>query len=211
MWKFFLLSFIFVIVAVFIQQDDIHIMPSAQSQKLDVVSKSEKTYSANQAKVGSEKIYSANQAKVEGSFQIAEMTDTSLEKVLAQSIPSIWFVFPCNEDNIKKELCKEESLKIEIPEETQKSLKNFWKDALTFRYNINIRKDELNGEKYYQQTKAFFVTSSSFAKYLEEIAINTPDGKRKISPDEANDVVYFINTASMKVIEQVEALKEQNK
>ena len=92
-----------------------------------------------------------------------------------------------------------------LPQEIHESLEKFWKDVLTPRYQIKFY--ELDGNSYHQKMNDLFVTSSNFTKVLENTYIDTPNGKRQISMNEAGDIVKFVNTASIKVIEQANTLE----
>lgn len=174
-----------------------------QNNKVTVSTNAQTTEDSNLTTKSKDKII-LNQATIEGSFQLLVMYDAELETVLTHPLPEIRFIFPCQNAKVNKKNCNEGFFNAKLPL-NQSDLEKFWKDILTIRYQIE--KNDLNGNNYYQSLNSIFIKSSDFSKLLQKSNIETPTGERKISENEADEVVRYINICSTKVIENIKKVE----
>ena len=183
-----LFSFLIVLAAVFVQQCSTSTEVSPQQEQ------------GNVAK--SEVKGPANPANITGVLNEEPINNTNLSTMLEQPAPKIWFNFDCPEESSVIEICHEENLKQEMPGEALDVIDQFWKDTIGIRHLTIIRKNEITAQTYQDEILAYTARATVFEKNLEEIWIETPQGRRKMSQVEARDVSAYLMRISFDVIER---------
>lgn len=150
----------------------------------------------------------ADEAEIDVDFQIPESLDTNLKTVLEQPPPTFSFIFPCEKVETAKSNCGDESLTARLPDETTMFLREYWKEALTFRYKTNINIKELNAKTFKEISDLHSSASSEFEESISKINLNAPNGVRNISKREAEQLLIFINLAASEMIEKAKNTSE---
>jgi hypothetical protein len=115
------------------------------------------------------------------------------DSILSHPVPQVSLVFILEDKRSAK-------ITVELPAAARKLLLDCWKAELAFYYKKAFepsRPDKRINDKY-----ALGGVNSTVLSGLEGITIDTPTGRRKISWDEAGDLVRFMAEAAQQVIAQ---------
>ena len=116
-------------------------------------------------------------------------------------MPEVWLIFSPETLWTSKEV-DASGIRVELPSEAQQILLTQWKAVLAARYKQEVA--GLPDAKSFEREDVVIANSTDNAqRELTEILIDAPDGKRKLSWSEANDLVIFINKTSADLIAQI--------
>jgi hypothetical protein len=151
------------------------------------------------------------EGKAAGDVQSFERNIDNLRTaLLSQPIPDIWLEFAetSREGHLSTQPSKNEApIKIALPPEAKSILKLFWAEALKFDYDEAFVKAQSAQEAHDRDIGWINKCAASIVK-LEQVEIDAPDGKRKISDVEAEGLVYFTRRASADLVNKA---KEKRK
>ena len=136
----------------------------------------------------------ADEAKIEGNVPDYEIKETSLEYLQMLPMPELKFVF------VSKVIGSEQ-----LPEDVKTTLNAHWKEAIKFLHETYLNK-VADGQTYQEKVTAWFVYSIKTDNKLQEIIIEAPNGKRKISQTEARELSAFLNKAAVEVMDKAKKL-----
>ncbi len=138
------------------------------------------------------------QATADGELQPFKLMGKGVRaSVFAHPVPNVYLVFPASQNSPK--------MTIELPPEAKKPLSDCWKAELEYYYKSGFESRPL--DKRIQDSYALGRANMSVLSRLERIEINTPNGKRKISGDEAGDLVKFMAQSAQQIVEQAKESK----
>ena len=126
--------------------------------------------------------------------------------VLTQPVPEVWLEFA--ESKRKGESSrtptdeKEPVIQLRLPSEAQEILKSFWEKSLEFDYKDFFDKPK-SAQEGYDRDIAWTSYILTTAQELQKIEIAAPDGARKISAEEAKQLVAFLRRASGNLVTSV--------
>lgn len=160
---------------------------NAQNKKND--SQTSRTF------VGSEIKRPADEAEVEINIPDYEIKETNLEYLQTLPRPDFKFIFK-----------SQDKLKSDLPEDVITILDSHWKAAIKFFYEDAFNKSKTAQEKINIDT-AWSVYCQKTQQSFQEILIEAPNGSRKISQTEAEELYGDLNKAAVDVVKQVEKLK----
>ena len=118
--------------------------------------------------------------------------------VLAHPVPQVSLLFVLGEKQAS-------TVKVELPPEARKFLLDCWKAEIAYYYKRAFESSPL--EKRINEKYALGRVNQSVLSNLETVTIDTPTGKRRISWDEAGDLVRFMAEAAQQVVEQAKEYK----
>jgi hypothetical protein len=132
----------------------------------------------------------ALQGTVRGQLEPFRQTKQDLrESVLSHPLPKIMLVFSV----------AHEQTEVELPEEAVKSIETCWRFELAHYYKKEITPTEDPQEKH-RDTLNLAVAISHLDSDLQAITIQTPTEKRKISNDEAGEILKFIGDSAKSIV-----------
>lgn len=135
-----------------------------------------------------------DEAEIEGKIPDYEIKETGLEYLQSLPMPEVKFVF------------KSKSIgNDELPEDVKTILMDYWKQAIKFWHTDTF--DKAKGQIGYDRDVAWMIYNNKTENKLQELFIEAPNGKRKISQTEAGDLWSFLNSAAIKVIKKTESIK----
>ena len=136
----------------------------------------------------------ALEAKAEGEVKPFKRTQLDLKaSVMAHPIPEATLVFTLKDK-------KETKVIVQLPEEAKKLLKDCWHAELMFYY---LRTFEIHDFETRINERAAFgkLVGDTHAK-LQELMIDTPTGRRKISFNEAVRLTHLLNNSAQCVVNE---------
>jgi hypothetical protein len=149
----------------------------------------------------------SDQLKVNGSAQDFLLSGDDLNaSVLAQPLPQVWLEFDANENPGNLELKNAKAVRIDLPDEAGTSLTSCWRAYLEYGLKTKVE-NEKDIQTLVHQDVAMVATAARTAASLEELTIDAPNGRRKVSHDEAWEIVSFLGRSANDVIEQAKQYK----
>jgi len=128
---------------------------------------------------------------------------SSLKQLLsAYPLPKMWLAFHKNpkDCNVPVNMDNEsyQKVNVQLPKEAMPLLGKLWVTACTYYYYGRFDKGDINARK--ARSSAMSITNNNTSYKLMELTINTPDGKRKISRDEAFALMRYTNDRAKALI-----------
>ena len=148
----------------------------------------------------------SDEAKIDDKNITFQVSDTKLESLLAQPLPDVVFVFSCQNNETKETVCNQDYFKLNFPITSNNILEDYWREAIKFRYETVIKKNELNAQSYYNKTIEFSNISESVSESLQKVYVDAPKGKRQISYNESGEIIGFLNKKSSNLIQQAKTV-----
>lgn len=137
----------------------------------------------------------ANEAKIEGNFLDYEIKETNLEYLQSLPMPELKFVFSSKTVAYDK-----------FPEDVKNILEAHWKDAVKYFYDKKFNRT-IDALTEYKRTTAWFNYCAKTNKNLRSSFIKAPNGKRKISQTESQELWGFLNKAVVRIMDKIEFIK----
>ena len=154
-------------------------------------------------RTGSYRIVPAIQGTATGEIEPFILNGDDLKTQLSlHPAPKVWLAFPVSKSKTQSAVTdsgEQATDKVELPVEAVEIISSLWKVALMSRYKLYVA--EIPDSKSYQQEMYKIANAGEAAdRELRKLEINAPDGKRKISEDEAGEIIRFINISAVNVI-----------
>jgi hypothetical protein len=146
---------------------------------------------------------SSDEAKIEVYQKNFVISDTDLDTILEIAPPIIKFNFPCQGEN-KETIHSEDLFKLLVSNYDQIIFERYWKESLKFRYETIFVHSEIDSKSNFEKTNLFFSKSNEFINSFDSIYIKAPNGKRKISNEEAIEIMKGINLATSKIVKNLD-------
>lgn len=125
---------------------------------------------------------------------------------LTQPFPEIWLEFAESKREGKPPRKssdeKEPVIEVALPPEAREILKSFWERSLEFDYKKVFDKPK-SAQEAVDRDLAWISYCSSRAEELQKIEIAAPDGRRRISDEEAMQLVAFLRKMSGNLVHSV--------
>jgi hypothetical protein len=120
----------------------------------------------------------------------------------AHPVPEVWLTF--TPDKAQSKLPGEDraAVRVELPPEAKKILSRHWEAAIAYYYNTEIA-GVPDAKSFERESLALADSYSNALQELSKLEIDAPDGRRKISLDEAGSLASFLSASASNVIEQV--------
>lgn len=126
--------------------------------------------------------------------------------VLTQPVPEIWLEFAESRREGQPPRLpsdqKEPVIQVVLPSEATEILKSFWEQSLEFDYKEAFAKPK-TAQEGMDRDLAWINYFRTTAQKLEKIEIAAPDGRRKISDEEATRLVAFLRKISGNLVKSV--------
>ncbi|HEX8284490.1 MAG TPA: hypothetical protein VF588_14085 [Pyrinomonadaceae bacterium] len=158
----------------------------------------------------------AFEGKAAGEVQPFKPVGEDLEASLsAHPAPDVWLTFPAAAGQTRSQSTppgEDEStaIRVALPPEAGAVLSALWKLSLISHYRLQI-----DGARDGVSSRNMMVTHMNATTRaqveLEKMQIDAPDGRRAISPDEAGELVKFINVSARAIIEEVKQDRERRR
>lgn len=127
--------------------------------------------------------------------------------VLTQPVPEVWLEFAESKRKDQSSPTptdeKEPVIKLGLPSEAQEIFKSFWEKSLEFDYK-DVFDQPKTPQESYDRDMAWTSYILTTRQQLQKIEIAAPDGARKISAEEAKDLVAFLRKASGDLVMSVQ-------
>lgn len=120
------------------------------------------------------------------------------DSILAHPVPHVSLLFVLEDKQSSK-------INVELPAAARQLLLDCWRAELAFYYKKAFEPSRL--DKRINDRYALGGVNSTVLSGLEEMMIDTPTGRRKISEDEASDLVRFMAVAAQQVVAQANESK----
>lgn len=151
----------------------------------------------------------ANQGEAEGTVPNFHPGGDDLRaSVLAQPLPQVWLVTPAQVSPADPGAEKDGAVRIDLPDEARTALTPIWKAYLEYYLKTDFD-HEKEAQRRLDRDVAMVTTAAKTAAGLEELSINAPDGRRRLSHDEALGIVSFLGRSAKGVVEQAKQYKSQ--
>ena len=154
------------------------------------------------------------EGRVGGDVRPFERNDKDLKiALLSQPTPEIWLEFKKSQREgyaAGRPPDDEAIIKVALPPEAKVILKLFWQEALKFDYSEAFVKAQ-SAQEAYDRDMAWGGQYSASVQKLRQVEIDAPDGKRKLSDLEADDLVYFARRASANLVDEAKGKKKDGK
>jgi hypothetical protein len=149
------------------------------------------------------------QGKAAGELIPFRRTDEDLkDAIMAHPFPNVWLTFTTSSKQGQPQSDSpdrgETTAKVELPDEANQLLRTYWQTYLKATYNMDI-KDMPEGESYLAQMVVISRSSDNTTQKLMKVDIEAPNGKRKLSWDEARDLTSLISGFAKDIINQAKA------
>jgi len=126
--------------------------------------------------------------------------------VLTQPVPEVWLEFAESKREGQSPRMptdeKDPVIQVVLPAEAREILKSFWEQALEFDYKDVFDKPKTAQESM-DRDRAWVDYFRATPQELEKIEIAAPDGARKISDEEARQLVLYLRKASGNLVKSV--------
>jgi hypothetical protein len=151
----------------------------------------------------------SDRGKAKGSAPNFQLSGGDLRaSVLAQPLPQVWLEFSANGSLSAPESRNAEAVRIDLPDEARISLMSCWQAYLEYYFNTKVE-NEKNFQTLVHLDVAMVATAARTAASLEELPIGAPNGRRRISHDEAWEIVSFLGRSAEGVVEQAKQYKSR--
>jgi hypothetical protein len=138
------------------------------------------------------KVRPADEAKVEVLISDYEIKEATLEYL--QSLPTPDFKLVFN---------PQDSFRTELPADVKSILEIHWKEAVKFFYEDRFNKQFTAQDNY----KTWSNYCQKTEEKLQNLYIEAPNGRRKISITEADDLYGALNQAAVNIVDKAEKMK----
>ena len=159
----------------------------AQQEEPQSVDKAD--HSKNVANVGYRLDGPSDEGKIEGKIPKYVVAERNMAYVRTLSMPEIYFVFDFGQ-----------GLRLGLPEEAKVILKDHWNEGLTFFHDDMFYKAS-NAQTRIDKDITWLNYGQKTELKLREIDNEAPNGKRKISKNEAQELWAFVNRAAADLLE----------
>ena len=176
--------------------------PAAKAQSADA------QINANTVIVAAEPVPGpALQGRVEGKVLLFDFKGQDLRaNALAHPPPEVWLVFPTGKGHAQSTEEVDSGVKVELPLEAQKLVREQWETALPAIYDWELG-DVPSVESRRLLTVYIIQSSMKASRELRKVMIEAPDGRRPMASDEATDVASFVGKAAFDVVQQAKKFK----
>ncbi len=176
------------LIQIFIMLFAVGVFTQCNAQHKETVPKSTAT-------TGGSIVRAADEAKIEVIVPDYEIKEKSLEYLQLLPMPEFNFVFESKSiDNN------------ELPEDVKITLNAHWKESIKFFHETYLNK-VADGQTAYKKDTAWLRYCNSTKNKLQQIIIEAPNGKRKISQTEASELYASLNKASVSVMDKAKSIK----
>ncbi len=147
----------------------------------------------------------ALQGKAVGAVTPLELKSDDIKAdILAHPAPtiSLLFTFPPGEFEQSASASENQSsVSVQLPAESSKVLLTYWKAYLAFCYETELEHVR-DPQTQVDKDRAIGVLCKTTIVELQTLTIDAPDGRRKISQDEAYDIARFIGISASNLVAQ---------
>jgi hypothetical protein len=149
------------------------------------------------------------QGKAAGeSIPFARAGEDIREAIMGHPFPKVWLTFTTSSKQGPPQSDSpdsgESTVKVELPDEANQLLRTYWQTYLNATYNMDI-KGMPDAESYRSQMVIADRSADDTEQKLMKIDIEAPNGRRKISLDEARDLTSLISGFAKDIINQAKA------
>jgi hypothetical protein len=147
----------------------------------------------------------ALQGKAFGTVTPLELKSSDIKAdILTHPMPSVSLLFtlPLGQYNRGADSTENQSTVIvSLPAEANKILLPYWKGYLVFSYKTELER-VLDPQTQVNEDRAIGQVFKTTVTELQDLTIDAPNGTRKISQDEAYDIVRFVGLSASGVVAQ---------
>jgi len=146
---------------------------------------------------------------VRGKISSLEISRSGIrESLVDQEPPDVWFSFPDGDVNIDTRSGSPDDYRtdVELPEPVKALLHSYWTASLSYYYD--------NKSEGAQDTNTLVAESMKYSnlyfstrRALSNLDIAAPEGTRKISGDEAGDLLQYVGARATEAVEQAKSLR----
>lgn len=149
----------------------------------------------------------ADEAKFEVNYLDYELKETNLEYLQTLSMPKLKLFFDSKNTDFNEQPVDFKIIAYnEFSEDTKVILNEHWKAALKYYYDESFYKPT-DGQSAYKKDIAWANFCIKTGEKIQSQTIEAPNGIRTFSQTESMKLWGFLNTAAVKIIDQVESMR----
>jgi hypothetical protein len=150
----------------------------------------------------------ADQGEAKGSVPNFQPGSNDLRAaILAQPLPQIWLESPAQGSLGGSKEKHADAIRIDLSDEARAPLTSVWQAYLEYYLKTKFV-DEKEAQNRVDQDVAMVATAARTEASLEALSIDAPNGRRRISHDEALGIVSFLGRSANGIVEQAKQYKK---